>query len=410
MRACVIFLLLSAAGAQSALPQLLAEADRNNPRIQATREAWRAAQSAIAPAGALPDPEVLLQPFSVGNPLPFAGYERSNFAYIGLGISQQIPYPGKLRLQKAVAASQADVARAQSRTVRIQVQAAVEAAYDQLAWWQADRDLLRQQQAELDTAVALAQESYRTGHGSQAQVLEAQLARTALARDMAEQQQQESAAQAQLRELLARPPSAPAIVAAPLRQTRLEAGDAEVMAKLPIADPALAISQAQIAGAAQGLKLAQRSARPDFSAQYMYQRTGPGFPDYYMLTLGMTLPWLHRADRYRPAVEQAVAQQAGAQADARASLQQQQFQLTNLLLTAHRDQQFLRIDREGLLPQARAEWTAALTAYRNGQGTLDELLRARQKQLEVEQQYAQTLAEHEATLGQITALTGVPHD
>src|SRR2546427_8999379 len=34
---------------------------------------------------------------------PFAGYTNSDFAYVGLGISQDLPYPGKLRLRGEIA-------------------------------------------------------------------------------------------------------------------------------------------------------------------------------------------------------------------------------------------------------------------------------------------------------------------
>jgi hypothetical protein len=45
----------------------------------------------------LPDPKFTYQQLSVGSPKPFAGYTNSDFAYIGVGASQELPYPGKLR-------------------------------------------------------------------------------------------------------------------------------------------------------------------------------------------------------------------------------------------------------------------------------------------------------------------------
>jgi len=46
----------------------------------------------------LPDPKLTYQQLSVGSPKPFAGYTNSDFAYVGVGASQELPYPGKLRL------------------------------------------------------------------------------------------------------------------------------------------------------------------------------------------------------------------------------------------------------------------------------------------------------------------------
>ena len=85
------------------LADLLAEAEHNNPQIEAARHAWRAAQQTPSQVSTLPDPQFVLQHLSVGSPRPFAGYTNSDFAYVGLGFSQDIPYPGKLRLRGEVA-------------------------------------------------------------------------------------------------------------------------------------------------------------------------------------------------------------------------------------------------------------------------------------------------------------------
>ncbi len=52
---------------------------------------------------AMPDPQFTVQSFSVGSPKPIAGFSNSDFAYIGFGASQDIPYPGKLNLKGEVA-------------------------------------------------------------------------------------------------------------------------------------------------------------------------------------------------------------------------------------------------------------------------------------------------------------------
>src|SRR5712692_4897527 len=81
------------------LEDLLTEAGRNNPSIRAARQGWQAAQQVPTQVSTPPDPQFTVQHFSVGSPRPFAGYTNSEFAYIGLGVSQDFPYPGKLRLR-----------------------------------------------------------------------------------------------------------------------------------------------------------------------------------------------------------------------------------------------------------------------------------------------------------------------
>src|SRR6185437_1142568 len=91
------------------LSALLAEADANNPQISAADKGWQAAKEVPRQVSALPDPTFTYQQFSVGSSKPFAGYTNSNFSYVGVGASQELPYPGKLRLRGKVAQRAADV-------------------------------------------------------------------------------------------------------------------------------------------------------------------------------------------------------------------------------------------------------------------------------------------------------------
>src|SRR6266849_6376191 len=96
------------AGAITPVSELLAEAEKNNPQIEAARQGWQAAKQVPTQVSTLPDPQFNLQHVSVGSPRPFSGYTNSDFAYLGFGISQDIPYPGKLRLKGEIAKRDAD--------------------------------------------------------------------------------------------------------------------------------------------------------------------------------------------------------------------------------------------------------------------------------------------------------------
>src|SRR5579859_178212 len=75
------------------LADLLTEAEKNNPQIQAARHGWQSAKQIPTQVATLPDPQVVLQQMNVGSPRPFAGYTNSDFSYIGFGFSQDLPYP-----------------------------------------------------------------------------------------------------------------------------------------------------------------------------------------------------------------------------------------------------------------------------------------------------------------------------
>src|SRR6266566_1963976 len=116
------------------LGDLLNEAEQNNPQIAAARQGWEAAKQIPSQVSTLSDPQFTVQQVNVGSPRPFAGYTNSDFAYFGLGISQDFPYPGKLHLRGEMAKRDADVVQQQYEPIRRSVLAGIKAAYFQLSY------------------------------------------------------------------------------------------------------------------------------------------------------------------------------------------------------------------------------------------------------------------------------------
>ncbi|MGH9487989.1 MAG: TolC family protein [Terriglobales bacterium] len=409
--ACCLALGAVALGqAPTPLVQLQAEALTNNPGLQAARQSWRAAQAAIAPAGALPDPQIQVQQMSVHIPAPFTGFNDNMMSYAGIGATQALPYPGKLKLRAAVAAGGAQAQEQRWKAACQQVLAQVADAYTSLAEARAVHAVLRQQQQALAQAEKLAELHYRTAQGTQADVLAAQLEQTRLLRDLDDNQEMQAAAQAELRALLNAPAGAAAITPEPLRETHLMDSDPEVQSALLQFDPVLAAQRARLQGTAKAVSLARKNFKPDFSASYLYEHTASGFPDRYMWTLRMSLPFFHRASRQEPELEQAIATHAATDDQYSGLQQRQRLRLTLALLEAHNDEQILAVDQQGELPQARASAASALTAYANGSADLNTYLTAWREELAIEQQYWHTLGAHETALATVTELTGVKHD
>src|SRR5216683_6687702 len=199
------------AQAVAPLAQLLQEAEQNNPQIQAARQGWQSAQQVPTQVSTLPDPQFQIQQFSVGSPRPFAGYTNSDFAYIGLGVSQDFPYPGKLRLRGEVAKREADVMQQRYESIRRSVLVEIKSAYFHLSYLsktlailQSDGELLRQVEQSADAR-------YRSGMGNQQDLLQAQLERTKLLREITIHHLEVAKSQAQIKQLLNRAQSSPDI-------------------------------------------------------------------------------------------------------------------------------------------------------------------------------------------------------
>src|SRR5579885_2525280 len=89
------------------LPDLISEALRNNREVVAAQKKYEAARQRPTQESSLPDPMMSLGYNSVGNPLPGAGLGREPVANAGLMFSQELPYPGKLKLKGEMAAKEA---------------------------------------------------------------------------------------------------------------------------------------------------------------------------------------------------------------------------------------------------------------------------------------------------------------
>src|SRR5438552_17659396 len=124
------------AGTSTFLHELVQEAEQKNPQIAASFHAWQASRKVPKQVSALPETQLSVQQFSVGSPRPFAGYSNSDFAYIGFGASQDIPYPGKRQLRAHVADHEADSMEAQTDSVRRTVVGHLKMVYFRLAYIQ----------------------------------------------------------------------------------------------------------------------------------------------------------------------------------------------------------------------------------------------------------------------------------
>src|SRR2546429_1024813 len=121
-------------GVPTSLQDLVQEAEQKNPQIAASFHAWQASRNVPKQASALPETQLTVQQFSVGSPRPFAGFSNSDFAYVGLGVSQDLPYPGKLRLRGEVAQRDAAAERERYEAVRRSVIDGLKTAYFKLAY------------------------------------------------------------------------------------------------------------------------------------------------------------------------------------------------------------------------------------------------------------------------------------
>src|SRR6266851_5012885 len=388
---------ISHTGSVTPLSELLAEAEKNNPQIEAARQGWQAAKQVPTQVSTLPDPQFNLQHVSVGSPRPFAGYNNSDFAYLGLGISQDIPYPGKLRLKGEIAKRDADVSQQHVESVRRAVLAELKATYFQLAYLSKTLTILEQ----------AADARYRSGMGTQQDVLQAQLQKTKLLREIAMHHLQVGKLEAQLKQLLNRSQESPDIETGDLLETPLVQTYADLLAAAQVQNPEIAGAQKMIERQSLQVDLARKDFYPDFNVQYMWQRTDPAqFRAYYMLSVGIKVP-IYRSRKQRPELAQAESEQVRARSELQAQSQQLAGDLRSQYVIVQQTSELLKIHREGLSPQARSEFQAGIAAYQSNKQDFQALLTAFLDVLHLDEDYWQNMAEYETAVARIEQLTGL---
>lgn len=389
------------------LADLLAEAERNNPQIQAARHGWQSAQQIPTQVSTLPDPQFVLQHLSVGSPRPFAGYTNSDFSYLGLGVSQDLPYPGKLRLRGEIAKKAAEVTQQSYESVRRAILADLKMAYFQVAHLAKRQTILEGDGQLLQQVAQSAEARYRNGMGNQHDVLQAQLERTKLLREITTNQLEAGKVQAGIKQLLNRSQSSPDIETSELAETLPAYTYDQLLAAAQANNPEIAGAKKTVEKQGLQVDLAKKDFYPDFNFQYMWQRTDPAqFRAYYMFTLGVRIP-IYRARRQQPELAQAEADQNRAKSEYEMQTQQIALQLRQQFLVAEKSAELLKIYREGLAPQARAELQAGMVAYQSNRQDFQALLASFLDVLKLDEEYWQTLSEHETALAQIEAETGL---
>jgi cobalt-zinc-cadmium efflux system outer membrane protein len=386
------------------LRELVQEAEQKNPQIAAAYHGAQAARYIPKQVSAFPETQVSVQQFSVGSPRPFSGYSNSDFAYIGFGASQDVPFPGKRDLRARAAEHGAESIEAQTDSVRSSVVESLKMVYFRLAYIQQTLDVLESSDQLLKQMQEAAEARYRVGQGNQQDVLKAQLQHTKILQEVAHHHQEEGLLEAQLKQLLGRPQESPDIVTETLRLRVFSFTAAELLQHAREQNPDVRSREASTRQQETQVELAHKNFRPDFNLQYAYQHTNRDTRDYYMATFGIRLP-----NRGRQKAELAEAQQNQERARRELDAESQRVlsEVQQQYVRAKTSEERLKIYGDGLVPQSDATFRSALSSYQSNRQDFEGLLSSFLDVLNLDLEYRNELVEHESALAELERLTGV---
>ncbi|WP_042955657.1 TolC family protein [Pseudomonas sp. G5(2012)] len=387
-------LALPSLAAALTLDEALQLAENNAPSLTAQDAKIQAVSNAAIPAGELPDPKLLLgvQNYPIGGPDRWS-IDQDFMTMQMVGVSQEMPNSAKRKARIEVADAAIDRAAAERRVERLKVRQATA-----LAWINS---------YSVERKDALFQGFYKENRllvdtvraqiaGGRAQPADAVTPKQEAAQ-LDEQQDDLIRQRAQARAALKRwiGPAANDKPVGSLPDWPVEASD--YSHKLQH-HPELAAFAPMTREAQAKVREAEAEKQPDWSWELDYQRRGREFGDMVSVQFSWDLP-LFPGSRQNPKIAAKHAELNQLEAEREALAREHTQQLENELADYERLNRAVRRTQETLLPLAMEKVELSMASYRAGKGDLSsvvaarrELIEARLKQVDVEEQRALTSA------------------
>jgi outer membrane protein, heavy metal efflux system len=396
-------LLAQEASGTRSLSDLVREAVDRNPEVQMAARAAEAKRARVGQAGALPDPMLLYGVINEGRPVPFQTLGERDFSEAYVGISQDLPYPGKRRLRGDAAREEAEASESALEAVRRRVAADVADAYYDLYATQAAVGIVDESDRLLEQLIKVANTRLGVGQASPQDVLDAEVEVSRIEERRGQLFQRKAILEARLSRLLFRADAPPFATPAAVTPTALPGKLDDLLRIADAESPVLHEKARLVAQAARRLDLARRDRRPDFSVNFTYHNRGSIDP-YYTFGGTVTLPNLH--GRQKSAIEESVADLGGARSGADMARAEVRYQVTEAYRMAETSERLLRLYDEGILKQARLSLDSALAQYRVGKGDFLTLVTSWRRLLDYDLTYHEQLAEHEKALARLAVHVG----
>lgn len=387
----------------------IAHALAGNPGLAEIKARAEAMAAVPSQEGSLPDPQISFNAMSL--PVDSFSTRSEDMTQMSLGLSQAIPFPGKLALREQAARYEAQAATLNADELRLTLLGDVKTL-----WWQVF--YLDRAQASIDNNhnllkqfVDIARSKYEVGEGLQQDVLLAQLELSKLLEQKISLTGMRRNTAAKLNALLNQPANntvqLPVTVALQLPEIRQEN---RLYQQAQTARPLLASERLGINAAQSKLALAKKEVLPDFTVEAAYGARnnmpgGSSRSDLLSLGVGMNVPIFVGRKQLK-----AVDQRSSELMQQRYALQDQWNTVRMQISQNHSDyqrakQQFVLFDT-GIIPQARQTVASMLAGYQVNKVDFLNLVRSQITLLEYEIQYWKAFTEARQALAQLSANVG----
>jgi len=389
----------------------------NNPALAAAGQRARAMAEVPSQVGSLPDPMLSMNAMNL--PVDTFSNTQEAMTQMQVGLSQAIPFPGKLGLKEKAARRMAEAATHNQQEYRLLLLRNTRIHWWNLAYLDKALSIIRHNQQLLRKLVRIAVTRYKTGKGLQQDVLLAQLELSKLLErelDMKASRQREAEA---LSAVLGGVPlsalqlpdiEAPATAGEALQQAVPDT--ALLKARARQHRPMLLAMLDGVQAADSRLELARKDYYPDFKlgAAYGFRRgsnaSGQARPDLASVMFSVELP-LYAGSKQHRAVDQRTAEKVSAEFSRLDAVNRVDSEIESSAsdLSIARDR--LQLFEQGILPQARQTTASMLAGYQVNKVDFLNLVRAQLNEFNTDIQYWQQVSAFHQAEARLAAASGL---
>jgi outer membrane protein TolC len=391
---------------QLSLSELLAEALKSNPEIQAAKHQVESARARSAQATYLEDPELNIEAWGVPLSQPLR-YRSAN--PLIFGARQKLPFFGKLGLKGEMASQEVRIAAEELRAKEQEITVKVKSAYAEYFMTTKTIEIYEELLELVRHTGATAENLYGVGKVPQQDVIRALLERTDLLNKLTRAERDLLISQAKLNTLLSRRPDSP--LGSPRElDVRLVPAQFTQLERLTIEQrPELRALESSISRSETALRLAERNRKyPDFMVGVQYWVAPDQNPRHMyapMLTLTIPFsPWTK--GKHDSAIAEALAERQVAKANLATMKNMALLEVREASAKLDAATKAISIYREGLLPQAEQSFQAAVAAYQTGGVNFNTLLDAQRTIRDVRMDYYKALVDHEQSRADLERAVG----
>ncbi|MBI2469777.1 MAG: TolC family protein [Planctomycetes bacterium] len=399
-----VILEMNQAGAPLELKWLIQEAIERNPEISAAQKRLNAAKARISQAKSLDDPSLRAGSYDMSNnPVNING--QTEMLQQRYGVSQKIPFPGKLRLRGEVAFEESNMAEKELQAKIQEITALVKSAFYELYYINRAIDITEGNRELLRKFAKIAETKYSVGKTTQRDVLSAQVEASTLINNLIVLNKERESVIARLNILLDRPTDTSLGKPRPFEKHTLNLTINELEDLAVKNRPELRKYDHAVKREEANLKLSKKDYYfSDLEPMVEYMQEDKR-SDTWASSLTVNVPWLWPKNRSK--VKESKEGLSAAKSDYRFINNKALFEVKDYLVRIQSSESTINLYKTGVIPQAEQSLKAARIGYEADKVDFLTLIDSQRILLNSRLLYSRALADFEQNLANLERAVGV---